>query len=221
MLKTLPGIDRPAICCFGPCQQGAYAGSRSQRGLHGRSAFPVCGHGVSAGSAVDRLPIRGLGLNIGSEDIKGNDQVKQAAQLLEAADLNYVGYVEGDGIYQGLADVVVCDGFAGNVALKSSEGVAKLVSTFMREEFGRNWLTKAAGVTALPVLKALRARLDPRRYNGGSFVGLRGIVVKSHGGADAYSFYNAVKEAAKTVGESVPSKIEARLHVALEQAEAV
>ena len=113
-------------------------------------------------------------LNIGSEDIKGNDQVKQAAQLLESADLNYVGYVEGDGIYQDVADVVVCDGFAGNVALKSSEGVAKLVSTFMREEFSRNWLTKAAGLAALPVLKALRARLDPRRYNGGSFSGTSG-----------------------------------------------
>ncbi len=224
VLKTLPGIDRPAICSALPTVSGKVhmldLGANVDCTADQLFQFALMGSVLV--SAVDRLPNPRVGLlNIGSEDIKGNDQVKQAAQLLESADLNYVGYVEGDGIYQDVADVVVCDGFAGNVALKSSEGVAKLVSTFMREEFSRNWLTKAAGLAALPVLRALRARLDPRRYNGGSFVGLRGIVVKSHGGADAYSFYNAVKEAAKAVGESVPSKIEARLHVALEEAEAV
>jgi phosphate acyltransferase len=224
VLKTLPGIDRPAICSTLPTVTGKVhmldLGANVDCTPGQLYQFAVMGSVLA--SAVDRVSNPRVALlNIGIEDIKGNEQVKDAARLLEASDLNYVGYVEGDGVYQGEADVVVCDGFSGNVALKSSEGVAKLVSTFMREEFGRNVFTRLAGLAAMPVLNALRARLDPRRYNGGSFVGLKGIVVKSHGGADSYSFYNAVKEAAAAVGENVPEEIEARLDDGLARAEAV
>jgi len=136
-------------------------------------------------SAVQNLTAPTVGLlNIGEEEVKGNERVKEAARLLTDSSLNYVGFVEGDDIYKGRVDVVVCDGFVGNVALKTSEGVAKMISNAMKEEFSRNLLTRLAALLALPVLNALRRRIDPRRYNGASLLGLQGIVVKSHGGAD-------------------------------------
>ena len=147
-----------------------------------------------------------------------SEQVKEAAKLLEASSLNYVGYVEGDGIYKGAADVVVCDGFSGNVALKASEGVAQLVASYIREEFDRSVLTRLAGLAAMPVLRALKQRLDPRRYNGGVLVGLRGVVVKSHGGADIYSFCNAIGEAAEAGESDMTARIETELGGALDQA---
>lgn len=218
VLKTLPGIDRPAICSTLPTATGTThmldLGANVECSAEQLFQFAVMGAVLV--TAVDHLPNPRVGLlNIGIEDIKGNDDVRGAAVLLERSDLNYVGYIEGDGIYSGAADVVVCDGFSGNVALKSSEGVAKLVGTFAREEFSRNLLTRLAALVAMPVLNALRARLDPRRYNGGSFVGLRGIVVKSHGGADSYAFSNAIMAADAAIGESVPARIEARLQDAL------
>ena len=154
---------------------------------------------------VDR-PRVGL-LNIGQEEIKGNEQVKQAHELLAASTLNYVGYVEGDGIYTGDADIVVTDGFVGNVALKSSEGVAKMIREFMRSGFERNLLTRVAGLIALPVLRGISRKIDPRRYNGASLLGLRGIVIKSHGGADKIAFKNAIQIAKKAVYTDVPNRI--------------
>jgi glycerol-3-phosphate acyltransferase PlsX len=146
-------------------------------------------------------------LNIGQEEIKGNEQVKGAHDLLAASPLNYIGYVEGDDVYLRDVDVVVCDGFVGNVALKTSEGVAKMVSQRLREGFRHNVLTRLAGLLALPVLKGFRRAFDPRRYNGASLLGLRGIVIKSHGGADALAFRHAIAIAKKEVFADVPRRI--------------
>jgi glycerol-3-phosphate acyltransferase PlsX len=160
-------------------------------------------------SAVDDIAAPTVGLlNIGEEEIKGNEQVKQAAKLLESSHLNYYGFVEGDDIYQGKVNVVVCDGFAGNVALKSSEGVAKMISHYLKKSFNKNLLTRIAGLCASSVLKQFRDRMDPRRYNGASLLGLRGIVVKSHGGADAFAFKHAIKEAIIEVEKNVPQQLE-------------
>jgi glycerol-3-phosphate acyltransferase PlsX len=213
VLKTLPGIDRPAICTTLPTVRGhtrvldlgANVDSKAEHLLQ----FAVMGSVLAEVNGIDR-PRVGL-LNIGEEDIKGNEQVKQAAQLLAASDLNYIGFVEGDGIYLDDLDVVVCDGFVGNIALKSSEGVAKLVRHYMTQEFKRNLLTRLAGLIALPVLRAFRRKIDPRRYNGASLLGLRSIVVKSHGGADALAFANAVRVAMLEVEQAVPRRIDAHL----------
>ena len=139
--------------------------------------------------------------------MKGNERVKEAAQLLQASNINYVGFVEVDDIFKGTVDVVVCDGFVGNVALKTCEGVAKMISHKMKEEFMRSPLTRLAAICAKPVLNALRAKIDPRNYNGASFVGLNGIVVKSHGGADEHSFETAIREAITEVKKDVPHLI--------------
>jgi glycerol-3-phosphate acyltransferase PlsX len=150
-------------------------------------------------------------LNIGEEDIKGNDVVKRAAELLKESGLNFVGNIEGDGLYKGEAEVIVCDGFVGNVALKASEGLAQILATFLRQEFSRNILTKLAAVVAMPVLKRFKQRVDHRRYNGASLLGLKGIVVKSHGSADAFSFGNALERAAETVRSGVLARIAERV----------
>jgi glycerol-3-phosphate acyltransferase PlsX len=152
-------------------------------------------------------------LNIGSEDIKGNEVVKQAGELLRASHLNFYGNVEGNDIYKGTTDVVVCDGFVGNVALKTSEGLAQMMARFLSQEFKRNWMTKLMALIAMPVLKAFKARLDPRRYNGASFLGLRGIVVKSHGGADSFSFYHAIHTAAEESRNGVLRRITEQLEI--------
>jgi glycerol-3-phosphate acyltransferase PlsX len=154
-------------------------------------------------------------LNIGVEDIKGNETVKQAGELLRASGLNFYGNVEGDDIYKGTTDVVVCDGFVGNAVLKASEGVAKMLFSFLRGEFTRNPWRMVVAWLAKPVFSALRARMDPGRYNGASLVGLRGIVVKSHGSADRFAFANALERAVDEVRNRVPERIEqqiARLH---------
>jgi glycerol-3-phosphate acyltransferase PlsX len=150
-------------------------------------------------------------LNIGVEDIKGNEVVKKADELFRASALNYHGYVEGDEIYLGKVDVIVCDGFVGNVALKTSEGLARMISQFMKEEFTRTLFAKIAALAALPVLNALRRRLDPRQYNGASLVGLNGIVIKSHGGTDAVGFEYAIHVAAEEVQNQLPRLIGQRL----------
>jgi glycerol-3-phosphate acyltransferase PlsX len=150
-------------------------------------------------------------LNIGVEDIKGNEQVKQAAELMRASDLNFHGYVEGDDIYKGTTDIVVCDGFVGNVALKTSEGLAQMLSTYLREEFGRNALARLAGLVALPVINAFKRRVDHRRYNGASLLGLRGIVVKSHGSADAFAFEHAIRRAVEEARAGVLARITDRM----------
>ncbi len=213
VLKTLPGIDRPAICTTLPTVHGhtrvldlgANVDSKAEHLLQ----FAVMGSVLAEVNGIQR-PRVGL-LNIGEEDTKGNEQVKDAARLLAASDLHYIGFVEGDGIYLDEVDVVVCDGFVGNIALKSSEGVAKLVRHFMSHEFKRNLLTRLAGLIAIPVLRAFSRRIDPRRYNGASLLGLQGIVVKSHGGADALAFANAIQVAILEVEQAVPQRIHAHL----------
>ena len=167
--------------------------------------------GSTLAAAVDRkdAPTVGL-LNIGEEDIKGNEVVKKAAVLIRASGLNFIGNVEGDDIYRGTCDVVVCDGFVGNVALKTAEGVAQMLGGALKEEFSRNWLTKLSALAAYPVISSFKKRFDPRRYNGASLLGLRGIVVKSHGSADAYSFQNALQRAHEEVERDVLSRITSR-----------
>lgn len=214
VLKTLPGIDRPAICTTIPCLNGHFRmldlGANIDCSAEHLFQFAVMGSVLVEASGDAIKPRVGL-LNLGEEEIKGNDQVKQAAQLLQSSDLHYIGYVEGDTMYQNQADLVVCDGFIGNVALKSSEGVAKMISQYLREEFNRSPLTKLAGLLALPVLKALRRRLDPRFYNGASLLGLRGVVVKSHGGADAFAFERAIETGILEAKEAIPQRIDQRL----------
>lgn len=219
VLKTLSGIDRPAICTTLPSVRGHtrvldLGGNVDSKAEH-LLEFAAMGSVLAEVNGVER-PRVGL-LNIGEENIKGNEQVKNAARLLAASDLNYIGFVEGDGIYLDDVDVVVCDGFVGNVALKSSEGVAKLIRHYMTQEFKRNLLTRLAGLIALPVLSAFRRRIDPRHYNGASLLGLRGTVVKSHGGADALAFANAIRVAILEVEQGVPQRIDnhlATLHAA-------
>lgn len=155
---------------------------------------------------IKAAPTVGL-LNIGSEDIKGNDIVKQAAELLRQSALNFYGNVEGNDIYAGTVDVVVCDGFTGNVALKTSEGLAHMVATFLREEFTRTWWARLCALAALPVLRHFKKRVDPRRYNGASLLGLRGIVVKSHGGTDSFGFQCALQQAFDEVRANVSQHI--------------
>lgn len=200
VLKTLPGIDRPAIASFLPTNKGQVCmldlGANVDCSAEHLLQFALMGSTlVSALEHKDR-PSIGL-LNIGSEDIKGNEVVKQAGELLQASDLNFFGNVEGDDIFKGTTDVVVCDGFVGNVALKTAEGVAKMMGGFLKEGFSQNWLTKLGALVSMPVLKAFKHRLDHRRYNGASFLGLKGIVVKSHGSADIFAFLCAIERAAE------------------------
>ncbi|MCX7143960.1 MAG: phosphate acyltransferase PlsX [Proteobacteria bacterium] len=210
VLKTLPGIDRPAIAGIMPTLKGeAYVldlGANVNCTPEHLLQFAIMGSTlVSAMQHIER-PSIGL-LNIGEEDIKGNDVVKQAGELLRASGLNFYGNVEGDDIFKGTTDVVVCDGFVGNIALKSAEGLAKMLRAFLTEEFRRNWFTVACGAIAMPVLKAFRRRVDPGRYNGASLLGLKGIVVKSHGSADSFAFQNAIERAFEEVREDVLQRI--------------
>lgn len=220
VLKTLPGIDRPAICTVLPTIAGHthMLDLGANVDLSAEHLFQLAVMGAELTAAVDNNPRPSVGLlNIGEEEIKGNDQVKQAAQLLENSSLNYYGFIEGDDIYKGTVDVVVCDGFVGNVALKTSEGVARMISHFMKEEFLRSPWNKFVGLLAKGVLENFRHRIDPRRYNGASLVGLQGIVVKSHGGADDFAFTHAIREAMMEVRKNVPERIRSNLEVLLER----
>ena len=214
VLKTLPGVERPAIIATLPTIKGHThmldLGANVDSCAEHLFQFAVMGSVLT--SAVDNIerPTIGL-LNIGEEEIKGNERVKEAARLFENSELNYAGFVEGDDIYEGKVDVVVCDGFVGNVALKTSEGVARMIGTFLKAEFGRSLFTKLAAVFARPILMALRNRFDPRCYNGASFIGLQGIVIKSHGSADRFSFANAIREAVVEVEKDVPQRIGSQL----------
>ena len=215
VLKTLPHIDRPAIITSLPAVKGKtwVLDLGANVDCEATHLYQFAVMGAELVSAVDgkERPTVGL-LNIGQEEIKGNEQVKEAHELLSKSELNYVGYVEGDDIYlRDNLDIVVTDGFVGNVALKNTEGVAKLFRHLMAAEFKRNLLTRLAGVAALPVLRALRRRIDPRRYNGASLLGLRGIVVKSHGGADALAFENAIAIAKKEVLADIADRIQQRV----------
>jgi len=215
VLKTLPGIDRPAIAFALPNMRGTYTymldlGANVDCTAEILLQFGIMGAMLVAAVEHRERPSVGL-LNIGVEDIKGNETVKQAADLLRASGLNFYGNVEGDDIFKGTTDVVVCDGFVGNVALKASEGVARMMAAALREEFTRNPLRRLAALAALPVIKAFRQRMDPRRYNGGSLLGLRGIVIKSHGSADVFAFEQALSRAVDEVRNSVPQRIAQRM----------
>ncbi len=214
VLKTLPGIDRPAICGIVPTMKG-HAHVLDLGANVDCTPAHLLQFGIMGSSLVSAIehkdgPTVGI-LNIGEEEIKGNEVVKRAAELLRASGINFVGNVEGDGIYKGAAEVIVCDGFVGNVAIKTSEGLAQMLSTFLRQEFRRNLLTRLAALFALPVLNHFKHRLDHRRYNGASLLGLRGIVVKSHGSADVFSFCNALERAAEMVRSGVLGRITERV----------
>ncbi len=215
VLKTLPGVDRPAIASQLPTKKGGVAtvldlGANVNCTSQQLLQFAAMGSALVA--AVDGIerPTIGL-LNIGEEDIKGNDVVKETAELLKASGLNFFGNVEGDDIFKGTTDVVVCDGFVGNVALKTSEGLATMLYEFLRAEFTRNPLTKLAALVATPVLLAFKRRIDPRRYNGATLLGLKGVVVKSHGGADVQAFENAIAKAHAEATHGVLERIAQRM----------
>jgi glycerol-3-phosphate acyltransferase PlsX len=216
VLKMLPGIDRPAICTSLPSIKSHTwmldLGANVDCNAEHLFQFALMGSVLAEAVDGNSQPRIGL-LNIGEEEIKGNEQVKEAAKLLSESIPNYAGYAEGDDIYKGGFDVIVCDGFVGNVSLKTSEGVAKMIAAFIKQEFSKNILTRLVALVAMPVLKAFRSRIDPRSYNGASLLGLRGIVIKSHGSADAYAFANAIKVAILEVREDVPQRITAQLQV--------
>ena len=214
VLKMLPYVERPAIISAVPSIEGRTwmldLGANVDCNAEHLFQFAVMGSELV--SAVDKLESPRIALlNIGHEEIKGNDKVKVAHELLENSSVNYIGYVEGDTVYKGGVDVVVSDGFVGNVALKSSEGVAKMITHYLKQAFGRNPITKLAGFFTLPILSQFRRFVDPRRYNGATFVGLRGIVIKSHGGADELAFENAIYFAKKEVLADVPNRIASRV----------
>ena len=221
VLKTLPDIERPAICSVLPTRTGRTymldLGANVDCTAEHLLQFGVMGSTLVSAVENKERPSVGL-LNIGEEDIKGNEVVKHAAELLRASGLNFYGNVEGDDIYKGTTDVVVCDGFVGNVVLKASEGVARMLGNYLREEFNRNLLTKGAGLVAMPVINAFKRRLDPRHYNGATLLGLRGIVVKSHGSADRLSFRIAIGRAADEARSGVLAKITERMSVIQENA---
>lgn len=195
VLKTLPGIDRPAIASALPTHLGCTyvldLGANVDCTAEHLLQFGIMGAALAAAIEHKDRPSVGL-LNIGEEAIKGNEVVKQAAELLKASGLNFHGNVEGDDIFKGTVDVVVCDGFVGNVALKSSEGLAKLIADELRLEFKKNLLTRLAGLIALPVIRAFKRKMDPRRFNGATLLGLNGIIIKSHGSADVFAYEQAI-----------------------------
>lgn len=216
VLKTLPGIDRPAIASTLPSEKGnTYMldlGANADCTPEHLYQFAIMGAMLVSCVEHKERPTVGL-LNIGSEDIKGNEVVKQAGELLRASHLNFYGNVEGDDIFKGTTDLVVCDGFVGNVSLKTTEGLAHMMGKFLTQEFKKNWLTKLMALCALPVLKAFKKRLDPRRYNGASFLGLRGIVVKSHGGADQIAYLSAIHVAIEEARSGVLRRITEQLEI--------
>jgi phosphate acyltransferase len=218
-LKTLDGIDRPAIAAIMPNRKDGYTtvldlGANVDCSPEHLLQFAVMGSALV--SAVEGRPDATVGLlNIGEEAIKGSDVIKRAGELLRGAgergQINFYGNVEGNDIYKGTVDIVVCDGFVGNVLLKTSEGLASMLSEFIKQEFTRSWLTKLVALAALPVLKRLRHRVDPRRYNGAALLGLRGLVFKSHGSADAYAFEQALARAYDAARNRLLERVQDRL----------
>ena len=226
VLKTLPGIDRPAIAATLPAigghtlmlDLGANVDCTSDHLYQFALMGSILATAVDGPQRPDGWTPRVGLLNIGAEDIKGNEQVKRVAPLLERAPINYIGYVEANDIYTDRVDVVVCDGFVGNVSLKTSEGVARMVAHHLKAEFTRTLPNKLVGLLARPVMKAFRARFDPRVYNGATLVGLKGVVVKSHGGADEVALANALRIAALEIEDDVPATIAAQLDTAMNAA---
>ena len=219
LLKTLNGIDRPAIASALPNAKGGVTtvldlGANVDCTAEHLLQFAVMGSALVSALNHDESPSVGL-LNIGEEVIKGSEVIKEAGELLRSAgnagDLNFYGNVEGNDIFKGVVDIVVCDGFVGNVALKTSEGLAGMVGSFMKEEFSRNTLTKMAAFVAYPILKALKNRMDHRRYNGAALLGLRGLVFKSHGSADEVAFEQALNRAYDAARNNLLERVQARI----------
>jgi phosphate acyltransferase len=215
VLKMLPGVERPAIVSLIPSRGGhTYMldlGANASCTPEHLCQFAVMGSLLASDlEGASERPRVGL-LNIGEEEIKGNEVVQSAHNLIAASGVNYIGFVEGHDIFSGEVDVVVTDGFTGNVALKTMEGVARLITDALREEFTRTAGRKLGALAARPALNALRTRLDPRRYNGATMVGLNGIVIKSHGGADLFGFQRAIEVAVLEARNGVPEKIAERL----------
>ncbi len=214
VLKTLPGIDRPAMVAAIPTQKGYCQlldlGANVDCSAEHLFQFAVMGSVAAEALGVTRPRVALL--NIGTEDIKGNQQVKLAAALLQnARGVNYVGFVEGDGVYRGEADVVVCDGFVGNILLKSSEGLATMIATRIEALFKQSLASRMVGALALPLMRRLQADLAPARHNGASFLGLQGIVVKSHGSAGVQGFQSAIARALIEIQENLPQRLHGRL----------
>ena len=214
ILGTLEGIDRPAIESMLPSINGHThvldLGANIDCKAEHLYQFAVMGSVLSMILDDKNNPSVGL-LNVGEEIIKGNTQVKEAHDLLQNGKLNYVGFVEGDDIFCGNIDVIVCDGFVGNIALKTSEGIAKFISSKLKDEFKKNVFTKMAGISSMKVLNSFKKVVDPRRYNGASLLGLKGIIIKSHGGADSLAFNNSLQIALKEVKKDVPKCIDKKL----------
>ena len=216
VLRMLPGIDRPAIASFLPNQKGTSCmldlGANADCTSHHLTQFAIMGSILSSVISKKKKPSVGL-LNIGSESIKGNEVTKETYELLKKSHLNFYGNIEGNDIFKGTTDVVVCDGFVGNISLKTTEGLAKMFADFLGQEFKKNIGTKFLALFALPVLKAFKKRLDPRRYNGAAFLGINGIVVKSHGSADAFSFEHALMTAYEEANSKMIAKISKQLKI--------
>jgi phosphate acyltransferase len=217
VLKMLPGVERPAIVSIIPSRGGhTYMldlGANASCTPAQLCQFAVMGSVLAADlPGAHERPRVGL-LNIGEEEVKGNDIVQAAHNLMAAADINYVGFVEGHDIFSDKVDVVVTDGFTGNIALKVMEGASRLITNAMREEFARSPLRKLGYLAARPALNALRARIDPRLYNGAAMVGLNGVVIKSHGGTDQFGFQRAIEVAILEARDDVPAQIAQRMSV--------
>jgi glycerol-3-phosphate acyltransferase PlsX len=211
VLKTLEGIDRPAIATSLPNRTGGATlmldlGANVDCSPEHLVQFAMMGAALVTSLGGESRPSIGL-LNVGEEIIKGNETVKQAGELLRATSLNFVGNVEGNDIFKGTVDVIVCDGFVGNVALKTSEGLAQMMGGFLKKEFTQSWFTRLLALAARPVLKRFARRVDHRRYNGAALLGLRGIVFKSHGSADAYAFRHALDRAAEAASHGLNQRI--------------
>jgi len=210
VLKTLPGIDRPAIASKLPTARGHTTmldlGANVDCTAEHLYQFAVMGSALVEATEHKPRPTVGL-LNIGEEEIKGSDVVKEAGEMLKSSTLNFYGNVEGDDIYRGTVDVVVCDGFVGNVALKTSEGLAKMIGQFLSEEFKRNLFSKAGALLAMPAINRFKDRVDHRRYNGASLLGLKGIAMKSHGSADRLAFRCALERAHDEAAAGVLGRI--------------
>jgi phosphate acyltransferase len=219
VLKTLDGIERPAIAGQIPNTTGGATtvldlGANVDCTAEHLLQFAMMGSALVSVLQDRDAPTVGL-LNIGEEAIKGNEVIKQAGELLRAAgkagDLNFYGNVEGNDIFKGVVDIVVCDGFVGNVALKTSEGLASMIGGFLKAEFSRNAFTKLAALIAYPVLRALKNRFDHRRYNGAALLGLRGLVFKSHGSADVLAFGNALNRAYDAARNNLLDRVQVRI----------
>jgi phosphate acyltransferase len=219
LLKTMDGIDRPAIATVLPNRQDGHTtvldlGANVDCSAEHLLQFAVMGSALVAAVEGREQPTVGL-LNIGEEAIKGSETIKRAAELMRQADaaghLRFHGNVEGNDIFKGTTDIVVCDGFVGNVLLKASEGLATMLGEFIREEFSRNWLSKAAALVAMPVLNRFKTRVDHRRYNGAALLGLKGLVFKSHGSADAYAFEQALVRAFEAARNGLLARVHDRI----------